>query len=136
LRLAEARGVRIDYRVADLETFDIPSGALDAIVLTFVHLPAGVRRAFHRRLVTGLAPGGVLILEAFTPEHQTFQEVNPHAGGPRDPALLFTAADLREDFEGLECLRLEECTLELAEGPHHRGSAAVVRYIGRKPVGG
>jgi hypothetical protein len=48
--------------------------------------------------------------------------------------MLFTPDILRADFDGLlEEVYLWEGEVDLDEGPGHRGRAAVVRYIGRKP---
>ena len=43
----------------------------------FCHTPAELRRRVHRAVVAGLRPGGVLILEAYTPRQLEFG-----TGGP------------------------------------------------------
>jgi len=133
LRLAESRGVRIEYLAADLDAVEFPDDHFAAVVLIFLHLPPALRQPFHRRAARWVRPGGFVVLEGFTPAHQAHQAANPSAGGPRELDALFTPESLLEDFAGLECVRLEEVEVELAEGPYHRGSAAVVRYIGRRP---
>jgi SAM-dependent methyltransferase len=128
LALAEGRGVRINYALADLASVAIV-GNYDAIGLFFVHQPAPQRRSLLERCATALAPGGVLLLEAFTPEQLRYG-----TGGPKDEALLVRAADLRDALEPLDIELLEERIVPLDEGPLHRGEAAVVRLRARKRV--
>jgi len=75
-----------------------------------------------------LKPGGVLILEAFTPEQLTYK-----SGGPPVAEMLYTADMLRIDFAGGEILFIEEAIAELTEGNYHRGAGAVVRLVLRRP---
>ncbi|MFP5466259.1 MAG: class I SAM-dependent methyltransferase [Gammaproteobacteria bacterium] len=125
--LAVACGVSLDTVLADLADWAPKPASADAVVLTFVHLPPVIRSAAHRRLKQALRPGGLLILEAFHPRQLPLK-----SGGPKDEAMLYTLALLRQDFVGLdECLAEEVDTL-LNEGPGHQGSAQIVRWIGRR----
>lgn len=127
LRLAESKGVFLNYQVCDWSEASYPAASFDAIALIFAHLPAFLRAAAHQQLIPYLKPGGTLILEGFNPrqlQHQT--------GGPKDPAMLFTEVILRQDFAELELLELYEAEEELNEGPYHSGVAAVIRLVGRK----
>jgi SAM-dependent methyltransferase len=126
--LARDRGVTIEALHADLTEWTPAPASCDAIVLTFVHLPATVRRDVHRRLACALVPAGWLILEAFHP-----RQLGHSSGGPKDIDMLVTLAALRDDFAGLldEQLGVETETL-LDEGPGHQGPAAVTRYVGQR----
>lgn len=94
-RLAAARGVAIATEVVDLATYRILEGAWSGIVATFAHLPPALRRAVHMSVVQGLAPGGVYILEAYTPAQLAFG-----TGGPKAVEMLMTLAALREELGG------------------------------------
>lgn len=127
-RLARQRGVSIETVVQDLADHSIEPEAWDGAILIFCHLPPELRRRVHRGVVRGLRPGGVVLLEAYTPaqlEHRT--------GGPPVPELLYSAEALREDFEGLELRHLRELERDVVEGKLHTGRAAVVQLIGVKP---
>jgi SAM-dependent methyltransferase len=124
--LAARRGVRIQTQVDDLATYRPEPGAYDALVLVFVHLPPTLRTLVHAAGARALRPGGVLIVEAFTP-----LQLERPSGGPRQAELLYEVATLRSDFPGLDWTVLEEAEIELDEGPFHRGTAAVVRGVGR-----
>lgn len=127
-RLAQARGVSLATTVADLADYRPEAGAYQAVVLIYVHLPPALRATVHARAEAALAPGGALILEAYTP-----RQLAHASGGPKDPAMLYEPATLRADFPGLAWEVLREASLDLDEGPLHRGLAAVVRGLGRRP---
>lgn len=126
-RLATARGVTIQVTVADLAGFAPVPGAYDAVVLIFLHLPTPLRAVVHARAQAALIPGGVMILEAFTPRQLTFT-----SGGPKQVEALYEPEALRLDFPGITWEVLREEEIELDEGPLHRGKAAVVRGLGRR----
>ena len=126
-RLATARGVTLQATVADLASFVPASSAYDAVVLIFVHLPPPLRALVHARAQAALAPGGLLILEAFTPRQLAFT-----SGGPKQLEALYEPETLRQDFPGIAWEVLREEEIELDEGPLHRGKAAVVRGLGRR----
>lgn len=126
LRLAERKGVHFNYQICDWSEASYPAASFDAIALIFAHLPAAIRSTAHQQLLPYLKPGGMLILEGFNPRQLQFQ-----TGGPKDPAMLFTEATLRQDFAELELLELYETEEELDEGPYHSGRAAVIRLVGK-----
>lgn len=125
-RLAAARGVAIEATVADLADFEPRPGAYDAVVLIFLHLPPPLRALVHARAEAALAPGGLVILEAFTP-----RQLANSSGGPRQAELLYEPAALAADFPGIAWEALREEVAELDEGPLHQGRAALVRGVGR-----
>ena len=53
---------------------------------------------------------------------------------PRDPALLPTLAELRNELTGLELLQAAEVERIVKEGQGHDGPSAVVQILGRKPA--
>lgn len=130
-RLAADRGVNIRTEKADLAQWTPASGSLDAVVSIWAHLPPPVREPLHRRIVDALRPGGVLLLEAYTPA-----QVALGTGGPRDAALMMTAEALRHELVGLEIVHLAERERDVHEGPWHNGRSAVVQLLARKPEPG
>lgn len=125
--LAAEKGVAIRTTLADLLDFDMGQAAWSGIVSIFCHLPGPVRRAVHGRVAAALAPGGVLILEAYTPRQIAFG-----TGGPREAELLCHLDPLQETFQGLEWDIAREVDREVREGRYHNGMAAVVQLLGRK----
>lgn len=129
-RLAAERGVAITTVVADLSEFPIPRGAWAGVIATFAHLPRPLRRAVHARAAAGLLPGGVVILEAYSPA-----QVRHRTGGPvSEPSLLMDLAEVRQEFPGLEWLVAQEIERPVVEGTGHTGIGAVVQLVGRRPA--
>lgn len=125
--LAAARGVRVATLVADLADYEIAPGAWAGIVAIFAHFPPELRRRVHRAAAAGLAPGGVLVLEGFTPRQLAFG-----TGGPRTPQVLYTLEDLREDLAGLTLEIAREVERDVVEGAYHTGRSAVVQLLARR----
>ena len=126
--LAADRGVPLRTERVDLASWHWPEGKFDIVAAIYIHFPPEVRARLHRAMFQALKPGGLLILEAFTPE-----QLKNKSGGPPVAEMLYTAEMLRVDFAGGEILHLQECTADLAEGKYHRGPAAVVRMLLRRP---
>jgi len=125
--LAIERGVPLETIVADLADYDPGEACWEGIVSIFCHLPSALRRSVLAKMVRALVPGGVLLLEAYTPAQLQFD-----TGGPRDPDLLASLADLREDLAELTLIHACEGERLVIEGTLHRGRAAVVQVVAVK----
>lgn len=132
MKLAEENQVSISYQVCSLSDLDFPSDFFDVIGLIYAHFPDEIRTANHLELVRMLKPGGILILEAFSTNHPSYQEKNPEVGGPKLPFQLYNSDKLRLDFSNLEILECREAIVELSEGRYHKGEASVMRFLGKK----
>lgn len=128
VRLASERGVTVQAQACDLAKFDFPDERYAAIISIWAHMPPTIRQVVHRGCVRALRPGGVMVLEAYTPA-----QVGRGTGGPPDPALCMTAAGLREELAGLEFDVLTECERHVVEGKYHHGDSSVVQMVARKP---
>jgi SAM-dependent methyltransferase len=126
--LARERGVSIETVNADLSDYEIEAGDWQGIVSIFCHLPPVVRAALHERCLRGLAPGGVFILEGFTP-----RQLALGTGGPKDRELLMELDIIRQELPGLRLEIGREIEREVVEGKYHRGDAAVVQLLAVKP---
>lgn len=126
-RLAQNKGVDIETVVADLVDFPIQPGGWDAIVSIFCHLPPILRKSLHARVVMGLRPGGVLILEAYTEE-----QLELKSGGPPVAEMMMTAAGLRLELEGVRFKHVVELQRDVVEGRLHNGLGAVVQIVAEK----
>ena len=126
-RLAAQHGVEVATIHADLEEFCIEPGQWDGIISIFCHLPASLRQRVNAHIVAGLRPGGVLLLEGYTPRQLQFA-----TGGPKDTHLLLAPADLQQELSALSLLHLQELQREVIEGRLHTGLAAVVQVLARR----
>ncbi len=127
--LATQHGVALDTQCVDLRDWDWPKAQFDVVAAIFVHFPPDHRTELHQAMFEALAPGGLLILEAFTPE-----QLGRDSGGPPVAEMLYTPEMLKADFPAAECLEMSTAEVDLDEGPYHRGRAAVLRAVIRRPA--
>jgi SAM-dependent methyltransferase len=127
--LAAHHGVEIECTAVDLAQYEIQPNAWAGIVSISVHLPAPLRAAVYRRAVAGLRPGGVFVIEAYSPRQLAFG-----TGGPRVADLLVPRSALEEELAGLDFLLAQDAEREVIEGRYHRGMGAVVQVLARKPA--
>lgn len=123
--LADEAGVAVSTIEADLSRWDWPCAAFDLVVLTFVQLGPDQRVPVHAGAVRALAPGGLLLLEAFARGERL------ECGPPNDEAR-YDAAILRADFAALQVVELMAGSTTLHEGTGHQGLANVVRLVARR----
>ncbi|MEX0894027.1 MAG: methyltransferase domain-containing protein [Gemmatimonadota bacterium] len=130
-RLAAERGVRIETRLADLEAnFDLGTARWAGVVSIWCHLPRRAREQLHAQMARALLPGGVFILEAYTP-----RQLRYGTGGPSSAALLPALDDLRQELKDLELEIAREVVRQVQEGRMHHGESAVVQLLGRRAGG-
>ena len=127
--LATDREVNIETVVADLNEYEIEQERWEGIVSIFCHLPSDQRASLYSRIIKGLKPGGVLILEAYT-----LAQLDFGTGGPPVKDLLLSLTELEEAFNELDFKRASELERDIYEGKLHQGRGAVVQLIARKPL--
>ena len=127
LRLALQRGVIVMAERGELETFHIQPNSWDLVVSIYAHTPQELRRKLHRQVVAGLKPGGVFVLEAYTPA-----QIPNNTGGPKDASLMPTAELLRSELAGLVFDHIEEVERDVVEGSLHTGTAHVVQVVAHR----
>jgi len=126
-RLAADRELTIETIRADLGAYLIEPSAWAGIVSIFCHLPSRVRVGLYAAAVQGLRPGGILVLEAYTPK-----QIGRGTGGPQDPDMTVSLSGLIEELAGLEFVHARELDREVREGAYHTGVASVVQVVGRR----
>ncbi|MBU0674904.1 MAG: class I SAM-dependent methyltransferase [Proteobacteria bacterium] len=129
-QLADERGVTVDTEVEDLARYEITPGTWDGIVSIFCHLSPSVRVELHKKVVDGLRPGGVLLLEAYTPA-----QLAQGTGGPPSAELMMTLSALKDELAGLAFEVGREIKREVLEGKLHTGMGVVVQIIAVKMAG-
>lgn len=103
-RIDEAKQVTraaIDLLQADLETVALPANRY-SVILCVRYL----QRSLLPKICRALRPGGMLLFETYTKAQLDF------SGGPRDPAHLLNAGELRRAFPELEVVFYRELRAE------------------------
>jgi SAM-dependent methyltransferase len=126
-QLAKARGVTLDLVQADLSEYTPPEDTFTGVVSVFAHLPREIRRRVHGCVARALVPGGVFLLEAYSPA-----QLAHGTGGPKDVALLMSLADLREELAPLDLVVAREVERDIQEGAFHGGPSATVQIAAQR----
>tara|TARA_B100000287_G_C20647660_1_gene785727 strand:+ start:423 stop:1010 length:588 start_codon:yes stop_codon:yes gene_type:complete len=127
LKLAEKHKVSIDYRIADLASFDMGIDQWDGIVSIYCHLPPALRCSVHQRVCRALKTGGVMLLEAYTPN-----QLKLGTGGPKEENMMMSVPILEKELSALHFRHLLELQRNVTEGTGHNGIGAVVQAIAVK----
>jgi len=126
--LAKERGVRIDIVRADVHAWNYPESVYDVVVEIFTQFSSPSERAMKwSGMRKALKPGGLLILQGYTPKQLEYG-----TGGPKQVENLYTRRMLEDAFRGFHDVKIVEEELELHEGSSHGGMSAVIGLTARK----
>ena len=125
--LAAKKGVQVTTQVADLGEYDLGESKWSAIVSIWAHVPPALRIALHDKVVAGLAPGGVFVLEAYNPAN-----VGRGVGGPPVSEMCMPLDLVRGELKPLTFDIGHEIEREVHEGEFHNGLSAVTQVLARK----
>jgi SAM-dependent methyltransferase len=127
--LAAEAGVAVEFSVADCDRWPWPAEAYDAVVAIFVQFADPPQRArLFANMVRALKPGGLLLLQGYTPRQLDYK-----TGGPPLLSHLYTADLLRAELAALQIVELRDYEAELSEGSQHHGRSALIGLLARKP---
>jgi SAM-dependent methyltransferase len=127
-RLAEQQRVTVNFTVADCDAFDWPEAAYDGVAAIFIQFAEPALRArLFARMVRSLKPGGVLVLQGYTPLQLAFR-----TGGPPLLSHLYTEDLLRDAFADLDIITLHSYEAMVTEGAGHHGRSALVGLVARR----
>lgn len=127
---ARSRGVELDLRLVDLETWEWPKEEFDIVVGIFIQFAGPeLRSRIFQRIKDALRPGGLLLLEGYRPEQLEYR-----TGGPPTAENMYTAPLLEEAFSDFDIISLVAHDPVIREGSGHQGRSAVVDLIARKPL--
>lgn len=126
--LAMQRGVTMDVELVDLTQWDWPENHFDVVAGIFIQFANPLQRAqLFARLKRCLKPGGLLMLQGYTPRQLEYR-----TGGPSQVENLYTEAMLREAFSDMEILHLSEHDDIIDEGAGHSGMSALIDLVARQ----
>jgi len=127
-KLAESRGVAIEFEQTDLAHWQWGENRFDVVVAIFIQFaPPGMREQMFADIKRCLKPGGLLLLQGYTPRQLEYK-----TGGPSQAENLYTEAMLRNEFADMEILHLREHDSVIDEGVGHSGKSALIDLVARK----
>ncbi len=127
-RLAKTRGVSMQFEQADLLQWAWGENRFEVVVAIFIQFVAPADREYlFKAMQRCLKPGGLLILQGYTPRQLDFK-----TGGPSQLENLYTAEILRTAFAAMEIIHLAEHEDEIQEGAGHKGMSGLIDLVARK----
>ncbi|HEY0822455.1 MAG TPA: class I SAM-dependent methyltransferase [Ramlibacter sp.] len=127
---ARITGVKVNFAVADIAQLQWPQSLYDGVAAIFIQFADPELRArIFQGILRCLKPGGILILQGYTPRQLEYR-----TGGPPFASHMYKPELLREAFAGTEILELREYEADLAEGNGHKGRSALIGMVARKPA--
>ena len=128
--LATEQAAHVQFTLASSDTWDWLPNQYDAVVGIFIQFADPVMRTrLFAQMVSTLRPGGVLIVQGYTPKQLEYK-----TGGPSILEHLYTEDMIRALIGDLEPIDLCQYEKELSEGPKHTGMSALLGLVARKPV--
>jgi SAM-dependent methyltransferase len=115
-KVAEAAGLRIDWRVEDVVAWQPPRKTYDLVFICYLQLPWSEMAQVLRSAWGAVAPGGRLAVVG-----HDLTNLENGTGGPQDPTVLYVpsqvTASLREIAgDGLRIVREEQRRHEVDHG--------------------
>lgn len=127
-KLAQQRGVEIEFEQADLAHWQWGENRFDVVVAIFIQFaPPGMREQMFDNIRRCMKPGGLLLLQGYTPRQLDYK-----TGGPSQPENLYTEELLRTSFADMEWLHFAEHDRIIHEGAGHSGMSALIDLVARK----
>ena len=114
---------------ADVETWVPPARSYDLVLVVYLHLPAAQRSAVMGAAAEAVAPGGTLLVVG----HDLANLSSGH-GGPQDPAVLYSSADIVADIKPaqLTVARAETAVRSLTDAQCHPVEALDAPVLARR----
>ena len=128
--LATEEAAHVQFSLASTEVWDWQSNQYDAVVGIFIQFADPVMRPrLFAQMASTLRPGGLLIIQGYTPKQLEFK-----TGGPSILEHLYTEDLIHDLISDLEIIDL--CVYEkmLSEGPKHTGMSALLGLVARKSL--
>lgn len=110
-QLAASRGVSVDWVHADVLGYQPDAAAFQLVLVAYLQLRAAELSGVLRGAVRALAPGGTLLVIGHDVDNLT-----EGAGGPQDPAVLYTPGLITSSLDGLTVLRATQVRRPLLHG--------------------
>jgi 2-polyprenyl-3-methyl-5-hydroxy-6-metoxy-1,4-benzoquinol methylase len=129
IALAQEEAVQVQFSLASSDTWVWQPNHYDAVVGIFIQFADPVMRVrLFAQMISTLRPGGILIIQGYTPKQLEFK-----TGGPSILEHLYTEDMIRDLIGDLEPIDLCVYEKALSEGPKHTGMSALLGLVARKP---
>ena len=111
-RLAEDRGVAVDWVRADVRDYQPEPGSFQLVLVAYLQFREAELDGVLRRAAAALAPGGVLLVVGHDVTNLT-----EGTGGPQDPAVLHSPESITRSLGDLTVVRAERVRRPVSGSP-------------------
>ena len=130
-KLAAEQQVEINLLETDVFEWVWPEETYDAVVAIFIQFAAPAQRqVLFDKMMAALKPGGLLLLQGYTPK-----QLEHGTGGPSAVENLYTESVMLNAFKGHDILLLRVHESVIDEGEGHRGMSALVDVVVQRAAG-
>lgn len=127
-KFAQDSSVNVAYSFSDTDSFDWQENEYDAVIGIFIQFAdPGMRERIFHQVYHSLKPGGIFILQGYTPKQLEYK-----TGGPSLIEHLYTEDMIRDLAKKFKILELKSYEKKLSEGPRHTGMSAILGLVARK----
>ena len=127
-QFAKDNQVEVEYSFSDTDSFDWQVNVYDAVIAIFIQFADPPMRArIFKQIHQALKPGGILILQGYTPKQLEYK-----TGGPSLIEHLYTEQMIRDLTQEFQMLDLRCYEQELNEGARHAGMSALLGLVAKK----
>jgi SAM-dependent methyltransferase len=127
-QFAKDNQVSVQYTFSDTDSYAWPANTYDAVIAIFIQFAdAAMRERIFQKTYDTLKPGGLFILQGYTPKQLEYK-----TGGPSLIEHLYTEELIRGLTKDFNVLELRSYEKVLSEGPRHTGMSALLGLVARK----
>jgi cyclopropane fatty-acyl-phospholipid synthase-like methyltransferase len=127
-KLAQERGVTLRVEQADVINWGYPPNTFDVVAAIFFQFAAPAEReTIFAGIKRTLKPGGLLLLEGYTPKQLEYK-----TGGPPKIENLYTREMLEQAFADFSSVDIRVYDEVVNEGPGHAGMSALIDVVAVK----
>ena len=123
---AERDGIDVRFVCSDLVEYEPAREVFDLVLVLYLHIPSAQRASVHAKASAAVAPGGTFLLLGHDRTNLT-----DGVGGPSDPDILYTAAQIAAELPGLE---IEKATTVLRDVDGEERDAIDTIVRARRPA--
>lgn len=128
--LAQKHSVNVNFFCSDWQSFDWKADHYDNVVGVFFQFAGPQERTdIFNRIHTSLKPGGILLIQGYTPAQLKF-----NTGGPGKLDHLYDETLLTTAFAQYKVLEMQTYEAEIHEGTAHSGMSGLIGFVAQKPL--
>ena len=113
-RIAVKRDVNVDWIAEDVSSWKLPKYEFDLVAVLYLHTTIGEREQWLENVINSVKPSGTFIYIAHDSDN-----IENGVGGPQDPALLPTVAEITGALKDFDIEQAEVIERAVARDPGH-----------------